>query len=124
MFSIILLYLGSGIITLWGISHLIPTMSIVRGFGVISHDNRLIITMDWIAEGLTLIFIGFLIFFMTLIAGSGTAGARIVYCLCFGMLVMLSVLSFFTGARTSIVPMKICPFVKLLVAAFLVPSML
>ncbi|MDH4209866.1 MAG: hypothetical protein OEV79_00235 [candidate division WOR-3 bacterium] len=124
MLYIVLLYLGSGIIALWGIAHLIPTVSIVRGFGVISRDNRLVITMDWIAEGLTLIFIGFLIFFMTLIAGPGTAGARVVYRLCFGMLVTLSILSFFTDTRTSILPMKICPFVKLLVAAFLVPNMI
>jgi hypothetical protein len=32
------------------------------------------------------------------------------------LLVILAELSFFTGARTSIVPMKICPFVKLSVA--------
>ncbi len=124
MFYLVLLYLGSGIITLWGIAHLVPTVSIVRGFGAISRDNRLVITMDWIAEGLTLIFIGLLIFFTTLIAGPGTVGARLVYKLCFGMLVVLSILSFFTGARTSIVPMKICPFIKLLVAAFLIPSMI
>lgn len=111
-------------IALWGVAHLIPTRAIVNGFGGISIENKLIITMDWIAEGLTLIFIGLLIFSVTLMAGSMDAGARIVYRLCFGMLVVLAVLSFFTGARTSIVPMKICPFVKLLVAAFLVPSMI
>ena len=122
MFNLILLYVGSGIVTLWGIAHLIPTMSIVRGFEVISVDNRYIVMMEWIVEGLTLIFIGFLIFLMTLIVGAETKGASIVYRLCFIMLVVLSVLSFFTGARTSIVPMKICPFVKLLVAALLVPS--
>ncbi len=124
MFNTVLLYLGSGIITLWGIAHLIPTMSIVRGFGVISVDNRFIVIMEWIIEGLTLIFIGLLVFFVTLIAGSTGVGARVVYRLCFSMLVVLAILSFFTGARTAVVPMKICPFVKLLVAAFLVPSLL
>jgi len=122
MVSILLLYLGSGIITLWGIAHLIPTRAIVKGFGEISRESRLIITMDWIAEGLTLIFIGLLIFFVTLIAGPASVGSVIVYRLCFGMLVVLASLSFFTGARTSILPMKICPFVKLLVAALLVSS--
>lgn len=123
MFNLVLLYVGSGIVTLWGIAHLIPTMSIVRGFEVISVDNRYIVLMEWIAEGLTLIFVGLLIFSMTLIAGPATMSAKVVYRLCFGMLVTLSVLSFFTGARTSVIPMKICPFVKLLVAALLVPSM-
>ena len=124
MLNIVLLYVGSAVITLWGIAHLVPTMSIVRGFGVISVDNRFIVIMEWIVEGLVLIFIGLLIFSMTLIAGHNTLGARIVYWLCFCMLVTLSILSFFTGARTSVLPMKICPFVKLLVAAFLVPSII
>jgi hypothetical protein len=123
MISTVSLYLGSGIITLWGIAHLIPTRAIVKGFGEISRDNRLIITMDWIVEGLTLIFIGLLVFFVTLIAGPSSVGSRIVYRLCFGMLVVLALLSFFSGARTSIVPMRICPFVKLLVAALLVSNM-
>jgi len=122
--NVILLYLGSVIIMLWGIAHLIPTGAIVKGFGDISRDNRLIITMDWIAEGLTLCFIGLLILSATMFAGPASTGVKIVYRLCFGVLVVLAVLSFFTGARTSVVPMKICPFVKLLVAALLVPSLL
>ena len=123
MFDIVVLYVGAGIITLWGVAHLIPTRSIVRSFGEISRDSRLIITMDWVAEGLALIFIGTLIFFVTYIAGPLNLGARVVYRLCFCVLVVLAVLSFFTGARTSVMPMKVCPFVKLLVAASLVPSM-
>jgi hypothetical protein len=124
MVNVVLLYLGSVIIIIWGIAHLVPTGSIVKGFGEISRDNRLIITMDWIAEGLTLCFIGLLVLFVTVFAGSASPGAKIVYRLCFAMLVVLSVLSFFTGARTSVLPMKICPFVKLLVAACLVPSLI
>ncbi len=123
MFNAVILYVGAGIITLWGIAHLIPTRSIVRSFGDISRDSRLIITMDWVAEGLALIFIGALIFLVTYVAGPLNLGAKVVYRLCFCMLVVLSVLSFFTGARTSVIPMKVCPFVKLLVAASLVPSM-
>lgn len=123
MFNIVILYVGAGIITLWGVAHLIPTRSIVRSFGEVSRDSRLIITMDWVAEGLTLIFIGALVFSVTYIAGPLNLGAGIVYRLCFCMLVVLAALSFFTGARTSVIPMKVCPFVKLLVAATLVPSM-
>ncbi|UCD19952.1 MAG: hypothetical protein JSU64_02110 [candidate division WOR-3 bacterium] len=123
MAGTLFLYLGSGLIMIWGIAHLVPTRSIVKGFGVISKENTLIITMEWIAEGLTMIFIGLLILCVTLISGSANSGSVVVYRLCFGMLVVLAVLSFFTGARTSILPMKICPFVKLLVAASLIPNM-
>ena len=111
-----LLYAGSIIITLWGIAHIIPTKSIVNGFGEISTDNRLIITMDWIAEGLTLCFIGLLVFFTTMFAGSSNCAAKIVYMGCTIMLIGLTILSLFTGAKTSVVPMKICPIIKTTVA--------
>ena len=57
----VLLYLGSIVITLWGVSHIIPTKSVVAGFGTLSSDNYRIITMEWVAEGLTIIFIGLLV---------------------------------------------------------------
>jgi hypothetical protein len=50
MISDILLYVGAGVITLWGIAHIIPTKSVVNGFGQISQDNRRIITMGWVTE--------------------------------------------------------------------------
>ena len=53
-----LLYIGSAIIILWGIAHIIPTRTIVDGFGDISEVDRKVITMELIAEGLTLIFLG------------------------------------------------------------------
>ena len=56
----VLLYLGSIVITLWGVSHIIPAKSVVAGFGTLSSDNYRIITMEWVAEGLTMVFIGLL----------------------------------------------------------------
>ena len=116
MTNILLLYIGSIVITLWGIAHIVPTKSIVSGFGEISIDNKRIITMDWIAEGLTLCFIGLMVFFTTMFAGPSSCAAKIVYAGCAIMLLALSVLSLFTGARTSVVPMKICPIIKTVVA--------
>jgi hypothetical protein len=49
----VLIYIGTGIITLWGITHIVPTKSVVDGFGELSTNNRRIITMERIAEGLT-----------------------------------------------------------------------
>lgn len=116
MVNVVLLYAGSVIITLWGIAHIVPTKSIVNGFGEISTDNKLIITMDWIAEGLTLCFIGLLVFFTIMFAEPSNCAAKIVYTGCTMMLIALTVLSLFTGARTSVVPMKICPIIKTTVA--------
>ena len=116
MISNILLYVGAGVITLWGIAHIIPTKAVVNGFGQISKDNKRIITMEWIAEGLTLCFIGLLVLFVTLWGGSQNEGSIIVYLTSAAMLVGMAILTASTGARTSILPIKICPAVKIAVA--------
>jgi hypothetical protein len=112
----IFIYIGGTIITLWGVAHLIPTKGIVAGFGQLSKDNRLVITMDWLAEGFTLIFIGILSLLVVSVAAPGDKIATTVYLALAGMLVALAGLSLFTGFRTSVVPIKVCPFVKLTVA--------
>jgi len=125
MINDILLYIGSGIIILWGIAHIIPTKSIVGGFGAISEDNKKIITMESIAEGLTLCFIGVLVLLVTVFAGSQSQAAFIVYLACAVMLLIMAILTLLTGARTSILPYKICPVVKTVVAVlFLLGSLL
>jgi hypothetical protein len=116
MLNDILLYIGSLIIFIWGAAHIYPTRAIVAGFGDISLDNRRIITMEWIAEGLTLCFIGILVFLTTLLGWSREPSAQIVYLVSTIMLVVLAVLSQMTGARTSVLPMRLCPYVKTLVA--------
>ena len=116
MINIILLYAGSIIITLWGIAHIVPTKSVVDGFGSITEDNKRIITMEWIAEGLAMCFIGLLVLFITVLGFSQNPVSIIVYRASALMLIAMAVLSLFTGVRTSIVPIKICPIVKTAVA--------
>lgn len=116
MVNEILLYIGSGIIILWGIAHIIPTKGIVNGFGAISEDNKRVLTMELIAEGLTLIFIGVLALLVTVLVGSQGRTAYIVYLACAVMLLAMAVLTMMTGARTETVWYKICPAVKTVVA--------
>ena len=120
MIGDILLYAGSALITVWGIAHIVPTKSVVSGFGSISQDNKRIITMEWIAEGLTLCFIGLLVLFVTIFKESQNQVSNIVYWASAAMLLVMAVLTSLTGARTSIVPIKICPAVKIAVAIFFV----
>jgi hypothetical protein len=112
----VLVSIGSMIITLWGIAHLLPTKSVVSGFGTISGDNRKIITMEWIAEGLTLCFIGLLVLLVTLYAGPQNLVSVLVYRVTAWMLVAMAGLTFVTGAKTSITVIKVCPLVKSIVA--------
>jgi hypothetical protein len=116
----ILAITGSAIILLWGIAHIVPTRSVVGGFGALSADNRRIITMEWVAEGLTLVFIGLLVLSTALLNAPGTPGSQIVYGAAALMLLGMAVWTALTGARTAIVPIKICPFVKTAVAIMFV----
>ena len=112
----ILIYTGSIIIMGWGIAHIVPVKSIVKSFNDISADNKLILTMEWIAEGLTLAFIGTLVILVSVLGDSVNETSRIIYLSSAVMLLVLAVLSLFTGARTSVLPMKICPAVKSITA--------
>lgn len=106
----VLIYLGSFLIFGWGIAHLFPTRNVVRGFGEISDDNRRIVTMEWITEGLSLIFTGLLVGFAAYLDGHGLP-SRSVYWLAFGFLNALSIVSLFTGYRNSFFAFKLCPFI-------------
>jgi hypothetical protein len=120
MLNEILLYAGSGVIFLWGIGHVLPTRSVVKDFGEISKDNRLIIMMEWIAEGLTLCFIGILVAIVTIFGGLDNGVTHIVIRASAVMLIVLAFVSSTTGARTSILPMKLCPRIKAGVALLFV----
>jgi uncharacterized membrane protein YwaF len=101
----------SGILTLlWGIAHLFPTAGVVEDFGAISSDNKLIITMEWIVEGLTLIFLGVLAIVITK-TDTESKLARNVYILIIGMLFSLAILSLFTGFGVDLLPFKLCPII-------------
>jgi len=108
MINQILLYAGAFFTGAWGIAHLFPTKSTVAGFGNISRDNQYIITMEWIVEGVSLIFIGLLVAVVTMIDRSSMA-AKGIYWVCFAELNVLSIVSLFTGFKVNFLPFKLCP---------------
>ena len=121
--SYALLYAGSILLIIWGLAHIGPTKAVVRGFEPTSTENRRIITMEWVAEGLTLCFLGLLTLFVTILEGPSNPVSLIVYRACGGMLLVMAAWTSLTGARTSLFPIRICPIVKSIVAIlFLVGS--
>lgn len=108
MVNQVLLYAGSALVFIWGVSHLFPTKSVVRGFGDISLDNKRIITMEWIVEGVCLMFIGLVVSCVTYI-DYAAAVSKAVYWLSFAMLNALSIISLKTGFKISFLPFKLCP---------------
>ncbi len=110
MLNLVLLFMGAALTTLWGISHLLPTRSVVKGFGTISTDNQHIITMEWIIEGVFLIFIGALVAVVTLIDPLGVVSKAVLSLIAIGLLV-LAIISLFTGFKVNFLPFKLCPFI-------------
>ena len=108
--QIVLLYLGAALTALWGIMHLFPTKGVVAGFGEISDDNRHIITMEWIVEGVSLIFIGVLVAVVTAIDPEAAVSAAVYIISAIGLLV-LALVSLLTGFRVSLFWFKLCPFI-------------
>jgi hypothetical protein len=117
--SLWLMIFGGALALFWGAAHIFPTRSVVAGFGELSSDNRRVLIMEWIAEGLTLIFLGVLVL---LVCPSVAVehSARLAVRACAAMLVALATLSAATGARTSNLPMRLCPLVKLTAAGLLI----
>jgi len=103
MIQLLLLYVGAGLTSFWGIAHLFPTKSVVEGFGEITLDNRRIITMEWIIEGVSLIFIGLLVSTVTFIDPL-SAASKAVYVLSIMGLVALAIVSVFTGYKVNFFP--------------------
>ena len=110
MVNQLLLYIGAAITALWGIAHLFPTASVIKEFGNISVDNKNIITMEWITEGVALIFIGVIVAGVTFIEAKNNV-SEFIYISSAAVLIVLAVVSLFTGFKVSFLPYKLCPFI-------------
>jgi hypothetical protein len=114
MTGTILIYIGSLLIISWGVIHIIPTKFVLSHFEKKKWENREIILMEWISEGITLFFIGLLVFLVNFYGQPKTELSHIVLRLCAAMLAVMATWTLITGAVTSFRPLKICPFIKLI----------
>jgi len=108
--SQVLLYVAAGLTGLWGISHLFATMGAVAGFGDISTDNRRVITMEWITEGVALISVAAFVGVTAAIEPHAHLSSA-VFAVAIATLVALAVVSIFTGFRIAFLPYRLCPFI-------------
>ena len=122
MLNQVLLYSGSALISFWGIAHLFPTKSVVSGFGEISVDNKQIITMEWIIEGIALIFIGSIVAIVTAIDHTSSI-SLVIYLSSVVVLIVLAIVSFFTGFKISFLPFKLCPVIFNSSAVLIIPAL-
>ncbi len=82
----------------------------MQSFGDISADNKNIITMEWIVEGISLIFIGILIAAVTAIEPK-TPVSTAVYLASSSCLIILAIISLFTGFKIGFLPFRLCPII-------------
>jgi len=104
------LYLAATMTASWGIAHLFATKGVVAGFGDLTPDNRRIITMEWIIEGVALISTAAFVATATLVQ-SESAVSSAVYGIAIGTLIVLAIVSLFTGFRIAFLPFRLCPFI-------------
>jgi hypothetical protein len=115
----LLLYLGGALTIVWGTAHLYPTSKVVQAFGPITADNRLILTMEWVAEAILLIFTGVLIVVMTARFGAAGTATQTAAAVSAAMLLVLAGVSAFTGGRVDFIMYRLCAPIFLLSAALI-----
>jgi hypothetical protein len=120
----VLAYLAAGMLIVWGSAHLAPTREVAASFGDISTDNRRILVMEWMAEGVTHISIGLLVVLVTAAQGATNSATELVYRVCAAVLVALAALTAATGSRTPVIWFRVCPFVLSTAAVLLVVASL
>jgi len=106
----IVLYIAAAMTGFWGVAHLLATKGVVRGFGNLTPDNKRIITMEWIVEGVALISTALFVAAPTAIQ-PGSAVSSAVYLVAIITLVTLAVVSLFTGFKVAFLPFRLCPFI-------------
>ena len=106
----VLLYAAAVLTGLWGVAHLFATHGVVKCFGDLSADNRRIITMEWIVEGVALVSLGALVAAVTIVDAAGAA-ASAAYAVAVATLVVMALVSVFTGFRIAFLPFRLCPFI-------------
>jgi hypothetical protein len=118
-----LLYIAGAITMIWGIAHLFGTSGVLKGFGDTSPDNKLIISMEWIVEGLTLIFLGLLTIIVTRTDTASKLSRNVLVAIS-AMLISMAVLSLFTGFGVNFLPFKLCPVIFSLSALLIMIAMI
>jgi hypothetical protein len=106
----VILFAASGITAIWGIAHLAATRGVVLGFGEISLDNKRIITMEWIVEGVALLTIAAFVAVAAAIDPASAVSAGI-YLVAIASLIVLAVVSLFTGFKIAFLPFRLCPVI-------------
>ena len=115
-----LLFAGAAILLFWGLMHISKTAPVVKTFGELSIDKKRILSMEWISEGILLVFLGLLVTAATLVEPH----IPVAYWLSAVTLLVMAAVSLATGARTPQLPFKLCPPIFTIAAALILAGSL
>jgi hypothetical protein len=118
--GLILRLIGSLVLVVWGVAHIVPVRRITRGFGSLSPENRRIVSSTWIAEAL--IFVGAIEGLVTTYGILGGGLENRIALASGGFLLALALLDLATKARSAHLAMRLCPVVLTLVAGAFIAS--
>jgi len=99
----ILLSFGALMTGFWGVAHLLATKAAVAGFGNLSADNRRILTMEWLVEGVALISVAAFVGAVTMVDPDAVVSLA-VYAVAIATLIALAGVSLFTGFKVAFCP--------------------
>jgi hypothetical protein len=105
----LLVYIGAGMLAEWGIAHAAPIRTVLASVGVTSNDGVRVVALQWLVEAVMFVFVGTLALIVTA-DGSGATVHLVQRAIAIGLFVIAG-LHAALGARTSIMPMRVCPFV-------------
>lgn len=106
----VLLYAASVLCGVWGVAHIAATRGVVSGFGELSEDNRNIITMEWIVEGVALLAVAAFVATATSVDARSSV-ARAVFLVAAGVLLVMAGVSVATGFKVKFLPFRLCPLI-------------
>ncbi len=104
----VVLYVAAAMTGLWGAAHLFATRGVIAGFGDLTTNNKRIITIEWIVEGVALISTAAFVVAATAIQPEAAVSSA-VYVVAIGTLVALAAVSLFTGFKVASLPFRLCP---------------
>ena len=113
---------GSLVLIVWGLAHIVPVRRILRGFGSLSRENERIVSSTWIGEGLALVFVGAV---EGLVAYYGILGGALENKIAYAggaFLLALALIDLSTKARNPHFAMRLCPVILALVAGAYIAS--
>ena len=101
------IYGGAILVGLWGVAHLVNTPLVILTLHPATVDDRRVITMEWINEGVTLVFLAAIATAVTMIGDTHVTRSVL-----WGVVLMLNVMSavsLATGFRVKFIAYRLCP---------------